>query len=186
MNEREREREKRNIEATSSGEKVVEKIPRRFDRSTVKMERKQNACSTNFYESSLFRLISRIGDLLETSSSLQTLESTRVASSSSLRDWSSSNSLFHSRPQHHVVLMNRSCLSNFLTDVEKQGRGVEVWCRVASIRLGDSFFFFSFREERAQESNIRTFESVRGQRERSTFFFFAEERRTYYTPSSPD
>lgn len=151
------------------------------------MERKQNACSTNFYESSLFRLISRIGDLLETSSSLQTLESTRVASSSSLRDWSSSNSLFHSRPQHHVVLMNRSCLSNFLTDVEKQGRGVEVWCRVASIRLGDSFFFFSFREERAQESNIRTFESVRGQRdERSTFFFFAEERRSYYTPSNPD
>lgn len=54
-----REREKRNIEATSSGEKV-EKIPRRFDRSTVKMERKQNACSTNFYESSLFRLISAI------------------------------------------------------------------------------------------------------------------------------
>lgn len=49
------------------------------------------------------------------------------------------------------------------------------------------FFFFSFREERAQESNIRTFESVRGQRdERSTFFFFAEERRTYYTPSNPD
>ena len=51
--------------------------------------------------------------------------------------------------------MNRSCLSNFLTDVEKQGRGVEVWCRVASIRLGDSFFFFSFREGRAQESNLR-------------------------------
>ena len=41
--------------------------------------------------------------------------------------------------------MNRSCLSNFLTDVEKQGRGVEVWCRVASIRLGDSFFFFVSR-----------------------------------------
>ena len=148
------------------------------------MERKQNARSTNFYESFLFRLISRIGDLLETSSSLQTLESTRVASSSSLRDWSSSNSLFHSRPQHHVVLMNRSCLSNFLTDVEKQGRGVEVWCRVASIRLGDSFFF---SERSGLESNIRTFESVRGQRdERSTFFFFAEERRSYYTPSNPD
>ena len=106
------------------------------------MERKQNARSTNFYESFLFRLISRISDLLETSSSLQTLESTRVASSSSLRDWSSSNSLFHSRPQHHVVLMNRSCLSNFLTDVEKQGRGVEVWCRVASIRHSVIPFFF--------------------------------------------
>lgn len=73
-------------------------------------------------------------------------------------------------------------LSNRRWETGTGSRGVVPRC--VNPTLGDSFFF---SERSGLESNIRTFESVRGQRdERSTFFFFAEERRSYYTPSNPD
>lgn len=89
--ERERESEGEKKRNNGRAREKVEKIPRRFDRSTVK-KWKGSARRTFIYELFVSPNFPK-RDLLETSSSCK-----RVASSSRLRDWSSSNSLFHSRP----------------------------------------------------------------------------------------